>query len=83
MVYENSYLAVCNKKASPVPACEIKCTNDAECAEFDNPLRSCVNGSCVDPGCETDEECKILLGGAFFGVDADDARRSDNGFTDW
>ncbi len=68
MVYEGSYLAICNKKAKPVASCEIKCSTDAECYESTNPLRSCVKGSCVDPGCETDEECKVLLQNAIGGI---------------
>ncbi len=67
MVYEDSYLAVCNTRVDPAE-CEVRCSHDAECATASNPLRACVNELCVDPGCETDEECKILLGATFIGT---------------
>ncbi len=56
-----SYLATCNKSASPVPTCEESCERDAQCKTTANPLRLCSNGRCMDAGCETDEECKIQL----------------------
>lgn len=63
IIYENSYLATCNLAATPLPQCEVKCTRDAECALTSNPLRLCSDaGLCVDPGCDTDEECKLRLG---------------------
>jgi hypothetical protein len=58
-----SYLATCNKSASPVPACEVSCERDSQCATTSTPYRVCASGRCVDPGCETDEECKIQLRG--------------------
>jgi hypothetical protein len=68
MLHESNYLAVCNAKATPHPKCEIKCSTDAECYEPSNPLRVCVKGSCVDPGCETDEECKLMLWDSMAGL---------------
>jgi hypothetical protein len=61
MVYMDSYLATCDTSAKPVPTCSIACETDAQCATVSNPLRQCVSGRCTDPGCETDEECKIRL----------------------
>lgn len=61
MAYMDSYLATCDKSAKPVPTCSIACQTDAQCSTNANPLRQCVSGRCTDPGCETDEECKILL----------------------
>jgi hypothetical protein len=61
MTYLDSYLATCNKKAEPVPTCVIACERDAQCHTESNPLSVCVDGRCQDPGCETDEECKLTL----------------------
>lgn len=61
MTYMDSYLATCNKSASTVPTCEVSCERDSQCATDSNPLRVCVGGRCQDPGCDTDEECKIRL----------------------
>jgi len=64
MTYLNSYLATCNKSAKPVPTCEVSCERDSQCATTANPLRICSSGRCMDPGCETDEECKLQLRGS-------------------
>jgi hypothetical protein len=61
MTYMDSYLATCNKKAKPLPTCEIACERDAQCHTESSPLSVCVDGRCQDPGCETDEECKLTL----------------------
>lgn len=61
MTYEENYLAKCDTSAAPVPRCVIRCDRDAQCASSTNPLRKCVQGLCQDPGCDTDEECKIRL----------------------
>jgi hypothetical protein len=61
MTFEENYLAKCDTAAKPVPRCVIQCDRDAQCASSTNPLRKCVQGLCQDPGCDTDEECKIRL----------------------
>ena len=42
--------------------CKTPCQSDIEC---DSPRQygysRCINGSCIDVGCESDEECRILL----------------------
>jgi hypothetical protein len=42
--------------------CKTPCQSDIEC---DSPRQygysRCINGSCIDVGCENDEECRILL----------------------
>lgn len=60
MTQLDSYLAVCNKTTDP-PSCDVSCERDSQCDVDGNPLRVCVDGHCKDPGCETDEECKIRL----------------------
>ncbi len=62
MIAEGNYLATCNLKAKPLPVCELACKRNAECTNASSPLSVCVNGRCVDPGCETDEECKLIFG---------------------
>ena len=57
----DSYMATCNKSATPVPTCELSCERDAQCMTADNPLRVCSKGHCMDAGCDTDEECKIQM----------------------
>jgi hypothetical protein len=69
MTYEENYLATCNKSvtAPELPYCVVQCDTDSQCATSNNPLRKCVvpansaHGTCQDPGCDTDEECKIRL----------------------
>lgn len=61
MTYEENYLAKCDTVAKPLPRCVIQCDRDAQCASSTNPLRKCIRGLCQDPGCDTDEECKIRL----------------------
>ncbi|HMJ12732.1 MAG TPA: hypothetical protein VK524_15025, partial [Polyangiaceae bacterium] len=67
MTFEANYLAKCDTSATPLPRCVIQCDRDAQCASSTNPLRKCVmasgsnQGLCQDPGCDTDEECKIRL----------------------
>jgi hypothetical protein len=60
MIYRRSYLAVCNTEVDP-PACVVTCERDIDCSTSDNPLGFCLNGKCQDPGCETNEECKLRL----------------------
>lgn len=60
MVKLDSYLASCDKTTTPVPTCKVSCKNDAECKSL-TPLGQCVSGTCKDPGCETDEECRAVL----------------------
>lgn len=67
MTYEENYLARCDTSATPLPKCVVQCDRDSQCATSSNPLRKCVipsgssHGQCQDPGCDTDEECKIRL----------------------
>ena len=68
MIAEDSYLATCDQSASPVPKCEVQCSSDAECGDASNPLRVCASGRCIDPGCETDEECKLILAESVFSL---------------
>jgi len=68
IAYTSNFLAVCNKSGTPVPTCEVSCQNDAQCSSgtttttttTGKKLSVCVSGKCQNPGCETDEECKIL-----------------------
>jgi hypothetical protein len=44
--------------------CRTPCANDRECVNVVSMVGAysiCVDGYCADAGCETDEECKILL----------------------
>jgi hypothetical protein len=42
--------------------CQTPCQSDIECDKpRDYGYSRCLNGSCTDVGCETDEECRILL----------------------
>jgi hypothetical protein len=61
MTYERNYLAKCDANGKPLPICVVQCDRDAQCMTSSNPLRKCVNKLCQDPGCDTDEECKIRL----------------------
>jgi hypothetical protein len=67
MTFEENYLATCFTPPAPtLPYCVVQCDTDAQCATANNPLRKCVvttgpHGTCQDPGCTTDEECKIRL----------------------
>jgi hypothetical protein len=57
ILYDNSEFASCDKSKQP-PACTVKCENDSECGKYE----LCVSGSCVPAGCDTDDECKAILG---------------------
>ena len=57
VLYRNSEFAFCDQSQSP-PTCSEKCENDAECGKDE----LCVNGGCVNAGCNDDEECKAILG---------------------
>ena len=57
VLYRDSEFAFCDKSKSP-PACSVKCDNDSQCGK----LELCVSGGCVPAGCDTDEECKAILG---------------------
>jgi hypothetical protein len=42
--------------------CHTPCQSDVECDKpRDYGYSKCINGSCTDVGCESDEECRILL----------------------
>jgi hypothetical protein len=42
--------------------CHTPCQSDIECDKpSDYGYSKCINGSCTDVGCESDEECRILL----------------------
>ncbi len=42
--------------------CSTPCETDAECMQAGNPFNACEDGRCVFVGCETNEECRALLG---------------------
>ncbi len=53
-------LATCDEDSGE---CAEPCQTDAECADaFNYNFRACVEGTCQDVGCDTDEECRILGG---------------------
>jgi hypothetical protein len=60
MINRRSYLAFCDTTVDP-PTCQVHCERDTDCRTADNPLGLCVNTRCLDPGCETNEECKLRL----------------------
>jgi hypothetical protein len=43
--------------------CSVPCQTDLECG---NPMSynflACVSGTCVNVGCESDEQCRIMMG---------------------
>ena len=68
MLDNESYLAYCDTTPSGTPAlrrCVMKCDRDSQCRTSRNPLGVCVvtagQGRCQEPGCDSHEECKILL----------------------
>ena len=56
ILYKDSEFASCDKSKQP-PACTVKCDNDSECGKYE----LCVSGGCVPAGCESDDECKVML----------------------
>ncbi len=53
----SNVLSICVEKE-----CQTPCQSDIECDKpRDYGYSKCINGSCTDVGCETDEECRILL----------------------
>jgi len=42
--------------------CQTPCDTDSDCKSEQSPFQACVAGKCVFVGCETDAECRALLG---------------------
>jgi hypothetical protein len=42
--------------------CKVPCDGDDDCVSEDNQFQVCEEGQCVFVGCETDAECRALLG---------------------
>jgi hypothetical protein len=58
VAFTKSVLATCGADGD----CVQPCSSDFECSSPTNfTYRVCLNGTCVDSGCETDEECRIRL----------------------
>jgi hypothetical protein len=54
-----SVLAFCNQNTK---ACQEHCSSDIECDNGENfNFRACIEGTCRDVGCNTDEECRAAF----------------------
>ena len=54
--------------------CQVPCTSDFECFNDNGivpALTACVDGLCVDVGCQTDDECRALFDRGGFGTSLD------------
>jgi hypothetical protein len=68
VAYLGSVLAFCD-----AGACRERCSSDIECGNAENfSFRACVEGTCRDVGCASDEECRAYFQrrGDGFGRDA-------------